>query len=275
MHFSRSRNVNLRWCVHASRHPHTWLLLALALLGLGASATATAASNPGYDRPGYGFTPVVLSAGDIIIEQGLPDWNRDRQDGISSSQFSADSLLRVGLGGPLELQFGTSLYNLLQQTSASAAITRHGHGDSHLALKLALPSSNQGFSWGLLGSVEWTDGAKDFRDDHRQYLLGAQVNLEVNAEQSLGTYLENIRSNGKDSMTLALSDNFTVTPSLTIYAEAVAVHLANRGNGTLAGTGLAWMLNSRTQLDAGFDRRLSGAATPWQANLGVSVYFGR
>jgi hypothetical protein len=31
----------------------------------------------------------------------------------------------------------------------------------------------------------------------------------------------------------------------------------------------------RVQIDAGFDHRVSGSASEWQTNLGVSIYFGR
>jgi len=80
-------------------------MLALALLVAAAPARA---ENPGFDRPGYGFTPGVLAAGEAILEQGLPDWSRDRQDGVTVSQYTADSLLRIGLGGPLEMQLGSA-----------------------------------------------------------------------------------------------------------------------------------------------------------------------
>lgn len=245
-------------------------LLACLLIALPAFA-----GNPGYDRPGYGFNPAVLAAGDVTIEQGLPDWTGDRQGSVRSSLYSADSLLRIGIGGPLELQLGSSPYNLLRVTGAGADYSRHGRGDSQLGLKLALPSRIGAFTWGLLGSVEFTDGARDFRNSRRQYLLGLELNLQADARNALGAYVENVRAGGRNSTTLALSDGFALTPRLTIYAQTVLLHLAGQGNGSLAGTGLAWMVTPRMQLDTGVDRRLSGVASRWQGHLGVSVYFGR
>jgi len=238
------------------------LMLSFALPAL--------ADNPGYDRPGYGFTPVVLGIGDITIEQGLPDWSRDRQDGLTSSQYSADSLLRIGIGGPLELQLGSTPWNSLRQNGVGI----QGHGDTTLGLKLALPSSNQAFSWGLLGSVEFTDGARAFRSTRHQYLLGAQFNLQANERNSLGLYLQDVRSGGADSTTMAVSDNYALNKTLTLYTEAAWLHAPALGSGAVAGAGLAWMITPRVQLDAGFDRRLGGAAPEWQSNLGVSIYFG-
>ncbi|GAB2549584.1 transporter [Rhodanobacter koreensis] len=247
----------------------------VALLGWLGIALPALADNPGYDRPGYGFTPVVLGAGDITVEQGLPDWNRGQQDGITSSQFSADSLFRIGIGGPLELQLGSSVWNSLRQTGVGTDYRSQGHGDTVLGLKLALPSPDQAFSWGLLGSVEFTDGAKAFRSDRRQYLLGAQFNLQVDDRNSLGLYLQNVRSGGADSTTMAFSDNYTLGKTLTLYAETALLHTPGQGSGAVAGAGLAWMLTPRVQFDMGFDRRLDGIAPAWQTNLGVSVYFGR
>lgn len=270
MDFSRYRDTNPRLIYRIHRRWRFPTLIALAWL----VSMPVRADNPGYDRPGYGFTPVVLGAGDVTLEQGLGDWSLDRQDGVRSSLFTADSLLRVGLGGPLELQLGGSAFNYLQQSGSSGDFNGHGHGDSNLALKVALPSSNQAFTWGLLGSVEFTDGAKAFRNDSQQYLVGAQFNLQVDQSNSLGAYLEDVRVSGQDSTTIALSDNLALAKTLTAYAEAALLHAPDQGSGTVAGGGLAWMASSRVQFDIGFDRRLSGAAPEWQANLGVSIYFG-
>lgn len=238
-------------------------------------ASPVLADNPGYDRPGYGFTPVALPTGEMTIEQGLPDWSRDRHDGAVSSQYSANSLLRLGIGGPVELQLGSSPWNYLRQNAGGVQSRSHGHGDTSLGLKLALPSSIKTFSWGLLGNVEFTDGAKDFRSDQRQYLLGAQFNLQANERHSLGAYLEEVRSGRMDHTTMALSDNCTLTRTSTLYAEAALLHSTGQASGTVAGAGLSWMINPRVQFDAGFDHRLGGTAAEWQSNLGVSVYLGR
>lgn len=265
MDFNRYRHRHGR---RRSRAVAVFTTLALA-------ASTAYADNPGYDRPGYGFTPAVLAPGDITIEQGLPDWSRDHDGGVSSSLYSADSLIRIGIGGPLELQLGRSPWNSLRQSGAGVDEHAHGRGDSNLALKLALPSSNKAFSWGLLGSVEFTDGAKDFRNDQRQYLLGAQFNWQANDSNSLGAYLEDVRSGRQDSTTIALSDNYSVSSALAVYVETALLHAPDQGHGTVAGAGLTWMANSRVQLDAGFDHHLSGNTSEWMTNLGVSIWFGR
>jgi hypothetical protein len=272
MDFNRYRHRN-----HGEqRSLHVARVVSVVALACGCLAARPAhADNPGYDRPGYGFAPAVLAAGDITLEQGLPDWSRDHDGGTSTTLYAADSLVRIGIGGPLELQLGSASWNSLRQTGPGIDSRSHGRGSSNLALKLALPSSNKAFTWGLLGSVAFTDGSRDFRNDRRQYLLGAQFNLQANERNSLGAYLEDVRSGNRDSTTVALSDNYTLTPTLTIYTESALLHSADQGSGSVAGGGLTWMASPRVQLDAGLDHHLSGNTSEWMTNLGVSVYFGR
>src|SRR6202012_1616933 len=45
--------------------------------------------------------------GSVIYEQGLPTWTLNHDDGVRSSQYTTDSLLRIGLGANLELQLGS------------------------------------------------------------------------------------------------------------------------------------------------------------------------
>ena len=252
-----------------------WLPTALLVVGGVGMSTAARADNPGYDRPGYGFTPMVLAAGEVTAEQGLPDWSRNHSDGVSSSLATTDSLLRVGVGGPFEVQLGGSRFDTLRETGAGRRNTSDGHGDSNLAVKFALPGSNKAFSWGLLASVEFTDGSRAFRNNRRHYLLGAQFNTQVGARNSLGAYLEDVRVGGRNSTTVAFSDNYSASKTLTLYVETALLHTPDQGSGTLAGGGVAWMVTPRVQIDAGFDHRTSGSAPEWQTNLGVSVYFGR
>lgn len=239
--------------------------MAIALLALAITGVAQAGDGPGYDRPGLGFAPAVLAAGDVIWEQGLPDWSR--ADGVSL--YAADTLLRIGVGGPFELQFGTA-YN--HMSTANEFI--RGRGDSSIGLKFALPAAGD-FSWGLLGSVTFTDGARAFRGDARQYLLGAAVNWQVNPRDSLGAYAETARSGGRDDRLVALNAGRSFDHAFAAYVELAWQHVAVLGNGSMAGAGLTWQATPHVQLDAGLRHRLAGAADTWQAGFGVSVYFGR
>lgn len=242
------------------REVRIWALLALAVTGV-----ARASDNPGYDRPGLGFTPAVLQAGDITFEQGLPDWG----EAGGASLYTADSVLRLGVGGPFELQFGTS-YNRLSM----AGQNMWGRGDSSLGLKFAPPASGD-FSWGLLSSVTFTDGARAFRDDDSKYLLGATFNWQINLRDALGAYVETVLHGRRDDQLVVFNAGRNLADSLGAYVEIAWQHQAGAGNGSMAGAGLAWRVTPRVQLDGSFRHRLGGEADTWEAGLGVSVYFGR
>lgn len=239
---------------------------AIALcLGLCAAAPAAAEvrNNPGYDRPGLGFTPAVLQVGDVTVEQGAPDWSR--VDGASS--FIADTLVRAGIGHAMELQLGSG-WNWFDAPGA----TIHGRSDSTLGLKLAPPATGR-FSWGVLGNVEFTDGARAFRSDRRQYLLGASFNWQHDDDHSTGVYAEAL-SGDTDSQLLAVNEGWSLTSALGVFVEAAAQHEQTSGYGGLAGAGVSWQVTPRVQLDLGARHRVAGHADTWQGGMGVSVYFG-
>lgn len=239
---------------------------ALICLGVFVSipALAQVERNPGYDRPGLGFTPAVLQPGDFVLEQGLPDWSR--ADGISL--YNADTLFRLGVGHSLELQLGTGWNRL---GGSGPAID--GRSGTSLAVKFAPPTTGN-VSWGLLGGVEFTDGARAFRAERNQYLLGASVNWQRSADHAFGLYVETAHGD-TDSQLLAVNDSWALTPALGMYVELAAQHLGGIGHGSLGGAGLTWQVTPRVQLDIGARHRLGGHADTWQVGIGFAIYFGR
>lgn len=238
------------------------LLPCVVLLGC-ATANAQVSSNPGYDRPGLGFTPAVLQADALTWEQGAPDCSRN--DGATNCD--ADTLLRLGIGNALELQLGTGWS--WQHADGSSARGRDG---TSLALKFA-PAAQGKFSWGLLGSVQFTDAAAFQRNAHPQYLLGADLNWQRDANHSLGLYAELQHGNG-DSQLLAINTGWALTPTFNAYIEAAAEHATGRGSGGVAGAGIAWQATPRVQFDISARHRVIGHADDWEGGLGVAVYFG-
>lgn len=240
------------------------------------SATLPArADNPGYDRPGLGFQPAVLGPGEVTIEQGLPTWTRNHADGATQSQYTADTLLRMGVGGPFEAQLGTSLFNAVRESDANGHAWSHGRGDTVVGLKFAPCKPDAALTWGLLGSVELTDGSSTMRNDHRTYLLGADLNWQASDTDSVGGYLEQTRSHHDRRTTLAVNESHVLNKALVGYVELAQTHETNVGAGTEAGAGVAWMVNRRVQLDGGLRGRVAGHAQQWMVSLGVSVFLGR
>lgn len=261
---------------------HTALRWAVFAAALGCAIGARPAladddnTNPGYDRPGLGFTPVVLRPGDVTIEQGLPTWTRDNLGGGQmQSQYTTDSLIRVGLGGPFEAQLGTSPFNAIHTTGPGLDTWGHGHGDTILALKFAPNPSDAKVTWGFLGSVEFTDGAREVRNDQRQYLLGFDLNWQVTDNDGVGAYLEQTRQGSDGQTTLAVNESHVLNKATVGYVELAQVHETGERSGTEAGTGVAWQVNRRVQLDGGVRARIAGHAELWMVSLGVSVFLGR
>lgn len=220
-------------------------------------------NNPGYDRPGLGFTPAVLQPNDFILEQGLPDWSR--ADG--ASLYTTGTLLRLGAGRALELQLGSGWSRL---DGSGPAID--GRSNTSLAVKFA-PSAAGAFSWGLLGSVEFTDGARAFRNEQHQYLLGVSFNWQHSAGHASGLYVEVVHGDA-DSQLLAVNDGWALTPALGMYVELAVQHLARVGHGGMGGAGVTWQATPRVQLDISARHRLGGHTDTWQGGIGFAVYFG-
>lgn len=235
------------------------------------ASVAWADDAPGFDRPGWGFATNPLHAGQFAYEQGLPDWSRQRSAGASIDQSTYDSLLRLGLGSGIELQLGGTPYNRLRQSGQPSL---HGRGDTTLGLKW-IPVTGDVWSWGLLGTAEFTDGARAFRNDHPSYTLGVDVTQQLGGPVAFGYYAQWQRSGGKDSVQLAPSIGYQFNPQFGTYLEASVQHDVEQGFGSEAGTGLVWQPLANLQFDGWMRHRLGGHAPTWEAGVGVAMYFGR
>ena len=247
---------------------------AIIVTMIGQLTAAWADDAPGFDRPGLGFAPDPLKRGEVAYEQGLPSWTLDHDDGTRSSQYSTDSLLRVGLGGALELQLGSTPFNRLSERDPGQATTvAHGRGDSTLGLKLGLPEFDPNWSWGLLGTVEFTDGAAAIRNDNRQYTLGLTFEQKHEGKRQWSYLLQVQQLGGRSSFLAAVDDTRHLSEHWSLYAEAAAEH-ADARNGMQIGGGVIWLPHSRLQFDAYWRRRVAGHANDWEAGLGVAMAFG-
>lgn len=241
-----------------------WLLLL--------PAGVAGADAPAFDRPGIAFAPSVLAPGTLSWEQGLPDISRDRDSGTRTTLYSADTLLRAGLGQNTELQFGTSLNRQISESPGSNQHT-DGMGDSSLAIKLALPALHEDLSWALLGRVTLASGRDALSNGTTQYLLGSSMAWALEGGESLGAYLCANHMKGQDSYTFSPNIGFPVSDTLEAYMEAGLTHGSHAGNREVAGGGLAWMATPAIQFDASADWGLKANHHALQAGVGVSVYF--
>ena len=239
-------------------------------------STVALADPPDFDRPGAGFATTVLPAGTLALEQGLPTYERQRQDGYLDRTYTADSLIRIGVGGPLELQVGGSAWNRLDEHGNGTRRHATGHDDSSVALKWAPAGSGEtgDFSWAALGEVTFDNGDEDFGNGARQVSLGTTLQWKPDDTHQNTLYANVDHLKGRNSWTLAPTFGRKFGDNLTAYLEADAIHDAEDGNELQAGGGVAYDIGDHTQLDAYALHRLGRHGPSVIAGLGISVFFG-
>ena len=250
----------------------TICLVFACLTAIGASS-AQAGDAPVYDRPGFGFDPAVLPVGGLAIEQGLPDAYLDNEQGTRTELYTTDTLFRLGIGKDLELQLGTSPFNRLTQRTDGVTQLNYGRGDSTLGLKFAPASNNPVWSWGLLGTIDFADGATQIRLPQRQYTLGLTVGQQLDDQRTLSYFAQWQREGNTGTYQLATNYTYAMTKVWGVFGEALLQH-ANGRNGALLGAGITYLPNERLQWDVSLDHRIAGHIEDWQAGIGIALYFG-
>jgi hypothetical protein len=239
-----------------------------------ALASVCHADGPAFDRPGIAFSPTTLEPGTFSWEQGLPDVSRDSGDGNSSTVYSADTLLRIGLADHLEMQLGSAIYNRGNfATRGSPNHHAQGFGDSSVAVKYSLPDMPSNMAWGLLGKVTIATGNDEFTADETQYFVGSSTSWSLDNDKSVGLFAGVNHMTDQDSITV--SPNFSMALGATVsgYVEAGLTHNDHGNNNYVAGFGVAWMITPVVQLDASADWGLTPESNDFTGGVGVSVFF--
>ena len=249
------------------------VVIASALL---LAPLAAFADPPDFDRPGAGFATTVLPAGTLALEQGLPTYERQRQDGLLDKTYSADSVVRVGLGGPVEFQIGGSAWNRLDEHGMGSRRHATGHGDTSVALKWAPAGSADtgAFSWAAMGEVFFANGDEDFGNGARQVSLGATLQWKPDELHQNTLYANLDRLKGRNSWTLAPTFGRKFGENLVAYLETDAIHDAEDGNEVQAGGGVAYDIGDHTQIDAYALHRIGRHGPSVVAGIGFSLFFG-
>lgn len=260
--------------VAARTNLHAALAAMLALASAPAIAqTSEPAGPPSFDRPGISFSTDTLPRGAFAWEQGLPDFVRDDDGGSRSRLYSANTNLRLGLSDRVELQLATSAYNRLRERDGDGRRSRHGAGDTGLAIKLALPAAHEAFSWAVLGAVTAASGDRDFSNGATQYTLGTTLGYDFNERVAGALYVNLDRSDGRDTWTWSPSLSFALSDRIGAYFEAGMSKADGESATSVAGGGVTWMATPRVQLDASFDLGLDRRSPDLQGGVGASFYF--
>ena len=250
-----------------------WLSSALFVATAWGYTDLAHADTPAFDRPGIAFSTQTLPAGSMDWEQGLPDVVHNNDQGTQFTLYSADTRIRVGLTPNLELQIADALYNRLHTHADDGTTTDHGAGDLSLALKLAMPSPAQSFSWAVLGNVSLTTGKAPFTNDTQQYSLAASASVHLDDTHAAGFYVSATRAGQDNTYTLSPNFSFPLSARLGGYVEAGYTFGDHIDKNEVAGGGLAWMATDRLQLDVYALHGLTARSTDVQAGFGVSMYF--
>jgi len=244
--------------------------LLFALLAL-ASRQAKAEDAPEFDRPGIGFSTSTVGKGGFVWEQGLPDASRDRSDGVTTTAWTTDTLLRLGIASTLELQLGADSWSGLRVRGNGIRVRESGGGDGNVALKWAPAMAGEQLSLAVKagGSLPW--GRASLGGGGHDYDLGVTVAWALPRDSSLAFYVDRQWGDDGSGWLFSPSYGFALRPQLSAYIEA--------GYGTgaqymrAAGAGVTWMATPRLQLDASLLRGLDADTTDWQGGVGVSLYF--
>ncbi|MBB3806186.1 hypothetical protein FHR51_002338 [Xanthomonas arboricola] len=245
------------------------LLLAGALLVLCLSsrpAAAQAEDPPAFDRPGIPFAAEVLQPGAFAWEQGLPDASTDRTDGQRTTLYTADTVLRLGLSQQVELQLGSDSYNW--QHGGGQRV--RGGGDSHIGLKVALPSRSDSFHWAALGTYSVPTGSPAFSDGYARE-LGVTASWDLAQQRAFALYVNYARDDEGHTWTFAPNYTFFSGEHFSSYVEAGFD--TGSEHSRVAGAGGAWQLPHAMQLDVSVLRGLTSESPDWQGGVGLSIAF--
>lgn len=234
------------------------------------ASLAQAAEEIAFDRPGIPFATSALARGDAAWEQGLPDVEWSKAEGTISRQYTAASVLRLGLGANSELQLSTDA-QVWRHDSGAQPHRGHGGGDAALGVKIALPSQRADFSWALLAQLSLPTAAAGYGNDESQRSLGTTLQWSLPQDRALALYADIVDAHSGRSWTLAANYTFFARGNIESYVEAAT---GNGEQGTQgAGAGIAWMLGERVQLDLSLLRGIGDDAPDWQGGIGVAVGF--
>ncbi|MGO1070764.1 transporter [Lysobacter sp. CA199] len=249
------------------------VVAASLILSAAATAMPAHADAPSFDRPGIAFSTGTLPKGAFAWEQGLPDFERDDDGGARSTTSSANTNLRLGLSDSVELQLATSPFNYLRERDGDGRRSSRGAGDTGLALKIALPSSRDKFSWAVLGGVTAASGDREFSNGATQYSLGTTLGYDFNDTLSGALYFNLDRSDGLDTWSWSPSLSYAISDRVGAYIEAGWTHADHQATTSVAGVGVTFMATPRIQLDASLDAGLDRDSPDLQGGVGVALYF--
>lgn len=237
------------------------------------------------DRPGLGTPACVVDRGHVVVETGLADWTRDRQDGSrTDSVVLGDTLLRVGLTDSLEAQVGWTVlgYSHDRNTASGEASGQWRTGDVTLALRQNLRNPDgSGFSIAVMPYATLPAGREPVGAGDWGTGLALPMSLDLGAVSlSLTPSVDAaVDGDGKGrhlgfgtvaGIGFDLTDTLSVTQEISIYRDDDPDRHATR---LLAGLSLAWQPTGDSQWDIGANLGLNRDSPDVELYLGYARRF--
>ena len=253
------------------------LPLALALL-----AAASASAQISTDRPGLGFSPLVVTQGTLQVEAGVPKaarLNGPEVRGVSSSLtvYSFPVALRYGLTETVELRAGTpSLYDVVSVSiDTPAGSDGDSEGDAGLdvvEVGAKIQLATNGPTVAVIPSVLVpTTEAGDLAAVAR-VVAGFALTERVGLTAVLGGSVTDAEPDTRVVAEAVAVIGTALSDALSIYGE-VGAFPQDGATPVLAGGGLLFLASPDVQLDASFDVGLTDEAADLLFGAGISFRF--
>ena len=236
------------------------------------------------DRPGNGTPACTMDPGHLMLEVGLVDWTRDRQDTARTDTWTAgDILLRYGVGESTELQLGWTAYGEVHTRDTGLDDRISGSGDVLIALRQNLQNPDgSGVSVALMPFLTLPTGGEAIGAGKWSGGLVLPVGIDLGGDFSLGLTAEldatpNSERGGHHAAyagTIGLG--IPLTGSLGASLELTAsrdLDPAGHSQERAAAVSFAWEVSDDIQLDLGSNFGLNRQTADAEVYAGIARRF--
>lgn len=249
------------------------LVLLLALL-----CTLPASAQISADRPGLGFSPLVVGQGTFQVEAGTPQAVRNEFSfggaEATSTLFSFPVLVRYGLTETIEARVGTSVYDIAR-LSNNVTDTSESEGDAgfdvvEVGAKVQLATNGPLIA--LLPSVSIpTTEAGDLSGAAR-VVAGWALTDVLDLTTTLGAVVQDADPDYQVTGEAVAAFSASLAQAVGAYAE-IAAFPSDDATPLYGGGGLTFLVSPDVQLDASFDVGLNDEAADLLFGAGISARF--
>ncbi|MGE3302532.1 MAG: transporter [Hyphomonadaceae bacterium] len=251
----------------------TWIMLSA-----GAVAQAPPLST---GRPGATESPMAVPKGYLQIETEIAAQARSRDGDVRETETrAAATALRYGLARGTDVELIAAPYARVRvrDRATGAETTREGFGDVTLRLRrMVAGADGEGPAVALIGFATLPTAGEGLGADRLEGGLIATASGALTGKLgwTLTGGIAAIHAGGyRGDATAAVNLSYALTEHFGLYVEAAAERAAGAGEAAAtANAGVTWLTGATTQLDAGVNVGVAGAAPDAELFLGWSHRF--